>query len=272
MRALAQPRAGRRPAHLALEVEALLRLGRVEDAEKAIEDGIAARGAIPQLCFIAANAAALKSGLTQSERNRLRIDWLSKPFVEAGFAALELRDTTRPLAFDNVKAAEIGPHPRSGEAKVSVLMPAYNAATTIPAAIESLLNQTWANIELIAVDDGSKDNTWRVIQSFAARDPRVVALRHDQNRGAYAARNTALKSASGDFVTVNDADDWSHPERLAVQVLGLLDAGHKLNTTRCVRVAPDLTVRVAADGGTFIQNYSSLITRRQVVAASWWVG
>ena len=99
MRALAQPRAGRRPAHLALEVEALLRLGRVEDAEKVIEDGIAARGAIPQLCFSAANAAALKSGLTQSERNRLRIDWLSKPFVEAGFAALELRGRDAPARF-----------------------------------------------------------------------------------------------------------------------------------------------------------------------------
>lgn len=267
MRRLAQPRAARRPAHLALEVEALLRLGRVEDAERVISNSVAGLGATPQLCFSAANAAALKSGLTQRERDRLRIDWLGKPFAQAGFAMLELRDATRPLAFDNIKAARTNPHPRSGEAKISVLMPAYNAGTTIAVAIESVLNQTWTNIELIVVDDGSKDHTWRVIQSFAERDQRIVAARHEQNRGAYPARNTALRHASGDFVTVNDADDWSHPERLAAQVLGLLDDGHQLNTTRCVRVGPDLAVRVATDGGTFIQNYSSLISRRQVVAA-----
>ena len=266
MRRLAQPRAGRRPAHRALEVEALIALGRMGDAERIIQDAIAAMGAIPQLCFSAANAAALKSGLSERERDRLRIDWLSKPFVQADFAALELKNTMRPLAFDNVKA-KTDPHPRSGEAKVSILMPAYNAAATLPVAIESLLNQCWTNLELIVVDDGSKDNTWRIMQSFAAQDQRVIALRHEQNRGAYAARNTALKIASGDFVTVNDADDWSHPQRLALQVLELLDAGHKLNTTRCVRVNPNLTVRVAADGGMFIQNYSSLITSRQAVAS-----
>ena len=146
-------------------------------------------------------------------------------------------------------------------------MPAYNAGTTIAVAIESVLNQTWANIELIIVDDGSRDNTWAVIEAFAARDPRVVTVHHNQNRGAYAARNAALEHAGGDFVTVNDADDWSHPERLATQVLNLLDAGHKLNTTRCVRVDPDFNVRVTHEGGAFIQCYSSLITRRHVVVS-----
>ena len=151
-------------------------------------------------------------------------------------------------------------------------MPAYNAATTIPVAIESLLNQTWTNIELIVVDDGSKDDTWRVVQSFAARDPRVVALRHNQNRGAYAARNTALKSASGDFVTVNDADDWSHPERLAVQVLGLLDAGHKLNTTRCVRVDSGLDGASRCRRRDFHTELQLVDYEEASRRCAWWVG
>jgi glycosyltransferase involved in cell wall biosynthesis len=90
-------------------------------------------------------------------------------------------------------------------------MPAYDAQGTIAIAIESVLNQTWSNLELIVVDDGSGDHTWEVLQSFAARDPRVLVLRHEQNRGAYAARNTALRHATGDLVTVNDADDGCIP-------------------------------------------------------------
>ena len=249
------------------KIEALLELGREIEADAVIKNGIARLGKIPQLCLSAANAAALKSGLSQSERNRLRLDWLNKPLVEAVFARLEMKDKSRPLAFDNFKTAKASRHPRSNEAKISLLMPAYNAETTIAVVIESLLKQTWTNIELLIVDDASSDGTWSIINSIAARDPRIVALRHEQNRGAYAARNTALEHASGDYVTINDADDWSHPERLALQMVDLLDGGRALNTTKIMRVAPDLRVHVKSDGDMLVECFTSLLTRREPLVA-----
>jgi glycosyltransferase involved in cell wall biosynthesis len=120
--------------------------------------------------------------------------------------------------------------------KNSVLMGAYNAESTVGTAIESILGQTWTNLELIVVDDGSGDRTWNTIQSFVGRDSRVIALRHGNNRGAYAARNTALSVASGALLTVQDADDWSHPQRLRLQVDSLLQHGQLLNSTDLARV------------------------------------
>jgi hypothetical protein len=210
LRRLADPRSGSQLSHHILEIEALLRLGRGDDAEAVLRVAGSRRGTSHQLCFLAANATTLRTDLAQSERDRLRLDWLNKPLISSGLSPLNIKDSARPLAFDNF-TAETSPYPRSGDAKVSVLMPAYDAQDTIAVAIESVLNQTWSNLELIVVDDGSGDHTWEVLQSFAARDPRVLVLRHEQNRGAYAARNTALRHATGDLVTVNDADDGCIP-------------------------------------------------------------
>lgn len=267
MRRLVDPRSGRQLSHLILEIEALLRLGRVEDAETVLRAADAGGRSSPQLGFLAANATALRTDLSQSERDQRRLDWLNKPLLATGLAALERKDRARPLAFDNLTVADTSRYPRSGDAKISVLMPACDARDTIAVAIESVLNQTWSNLELIVVDDGSHDDTWQIVQSFAARDPRVLALRHEQNRGAYAARNTALRHATGDLATVNDADDWSHPERLALQAVDLLNSGHALNTTKLVRVFPDLQIYVKPDGNTLIQCLSSLMTARADLAA-----
>jgi len=267
MQRLADPRSGRQLAHHILEIDALLKLGRVDDAEVVLRVADPRRETSPQLCFLAANATALRTDLPQSEKDRLRLDWLNKPLIATGLSPLEIKDSARPLAFDNF-TAEAPPYPRSGDAKISVLMPAYDAEDTIAVAIESVLNQTWSNLELIVVDDGSRDGTWEIMQSFAARDPRIQALRHEQNRGAYAARNTALRHATGDLVTVNDADDWLHPERIAVQAVDLLHSGHVLNTTKLVRVFPDLQIWVKRDGGMLIQCWHSLMTARDALVAT----
>lgn len=267
IRRLAEPRSRPDSLDYVLEIDALLKLGRVDDAERVLQSGIGSVGAIVPLCCLAANATALRTDVSQSEKDRLRLDWLNKPFMSSGLSALEIRDGTRPLAFDNLTAAPTSPRSGSSDAKVNVLMPAYNAAGTLAVAIESVLNQTWSNLELIIVDDGSSDGTWTIMQSYAARDPRVVVLRHEQNRGAYAARNTALRRSTGDFVTVNDADDWSHPERIALQVVDLLHSDHALNTTRMVRVLADLQIYVRPDGGMLTQCWSSLMTAREVLVA-----
>ena len=102
----------------------------------------------------------------------------------------------------------------SGGPLVRVIMPAWNAAATVESAALSILNQTWQNIELLIVDDCSSDNTWQVLQKIAASDARVKIRRNVHNVGPYVSKNLALRDARGEWVTGQDADDWSHPQRI----------------------------------------------------------
>ena len=100
---------------------------------------------------------------------------------------------------------------------ISVLMPVFNCRQTVAEAIESVLAQTLGDFELIAIDDGSTDDSARVISEIAARDARVRVIRQ-QNRGVGAALNAALDLARGKFVARMDADDRTMPDRFARQV------------------------------------------------------
>lgn len=91
--------------------------------------------------------------------------------------------------------------------KVSVIVPVYNAGPYIEACVDSLLGQSWKDIEVIIIDDGSQDRSWEIISGRYGGDPRIVCVRK-ANEGVSAARNTGLSLASGDFITFVDADDW----------------------------------------------------------------
>jgi GT2 family glycosyltransferase len=100
---------------------------------------------------------------------------------------------------------------------VSVTMAVYDAEPYLVQAIESILAQSFRDLELIAVDDGSRDGSLAILAGFAARDPRVRMIRRAHG-GLAPTRNAALAEARGEFVAVMDADDVAHPERLARQV------------------------------------------------------
>jgi succinoglycan biosynthesis protein ExoO len=102
--------------------------------------------------------------------------------------------------------------------RVSVLLPAYNAAGTLKAALRSVLEQTLAEIEVIVVDDGSRDGTLAMAKAAALADPRIRVLQSAKNGGAAAARNLALATARGDWLALLDADDSLMPGRLACLV------------------------------------------------------
>jgi len=99
---------------------------------------------------------------------------------------------------------------------VSVIIPTYNRAHLIKRAIQSVLNQTYQDFEVIIVDDGSTDNTEKVVKSF--NDPRIRYIRHEKNKGAAAARNTGIKAAKGKFIAFQDSDDEWLPEKLEKQM------------------------------------------------------
>jgi glycosyltransferase involved in cell wall biosynthesis len=99
---------------------------------------------------------------------------------------------------------------------VSVLIPAYNCEATISRAIQSVLQQTFQDFELIIVDDGSQDATLELVKSII--DPRIKVVLHPKNLGEAEARNTAVKSAAGRFVAFLDSDDEWFPEKLSRQM------------------------------------------------------
>ena len=99
--------------------------------------------------------------------------------------------------------------------KVSIIIAAYNAQNTLPRAIESSLSQTHDNTEIIVVDDCSTDNTLTVANAYASKDKRVRVLQTSVNSGPGAARNQGINSASGQWLTMLDADDWIAPDRIA---------------------------------------------------------
>ncbi len=104
--------------------------------------------------------------------------------------------------------------------EVSVLLPVRNGMPFLPAAIESLLNQTFGDFELVAIDDGSTDGTAEYLQGLADRRVRVLSPRR---AGLASALNAGLAVARGRYIARQDADDWSAPDRLERQVAWLDD-------------------------------------------------
>jgi hypothetical protein len=98
-------------------------------------------------------------------------------------------------------------------ARIDVLIPAYNAASTLREAIESVRTQTVDDIRIVVVNDGSKDETPAIAAEIAQRDPRVVLI-NTPNRGIVEARNEALRGATSEFIACLDADDVAFPHRL----------------------------------------------------------
>lgn len=107
--------------------------------------------------------------------------------------------------------------------RVSVIMPVYNGMPYLPLALDSILQQTFRDLELIVIDDGSTDATSEVLSAYAARDRRVRVLTLPQNRGIIAALNRGLDAARGEFIARMDADDVALPQRFERQV-AFLDA------------------------------------------------
>ncbi len=153
------------------------------------------------------------------------------------------------------------------EPLISVIIPAYNAGDGIRVAIESILEQTWQHIELLIVDDHSSDNTLELVQEYAEKDSRIKVLQTPQNSGPYIARNIALKAATGEFVTVNDSDDWSHASKLEIQAKHLLANKDVIaNTSEHARITEDMKLYRRGTPGKYIfPNMSSIMFRRQPV-------
>lgn len=110
------------------------------------------------------------------------------------------------------------------EPLASILIPAYNAADWIAETIRSAISQTWVRKEIIVVDDGSKDQTVEVARRFASKQVLVVS---QENQGASATRNHALRLSQGDYIQYLDADDLLAPDKIEAQMASLQEEGSK---------------------------------------------
>ncbi|MGB7244839.1 MAG: glycosyltransferase [Sulfitobacter sp.] len=149
---------------------------------------------------------------------------------------------------------------------VSVIVPVYNAAPVLHVALRCLEAQDWHNIEVLIVDDGSTDNSAKIAREWTQRDKRFRLISMARNGGAYAARNAGFFSATGAYVTVHDADDWSHPAKITEQVRPLIRNPARVATlSQWVRADDDLGMtKWRMDAGWVYRNISSLMVRASV--------
>ena len=115
---------------------------------------------------------------------------------------------------------------------VSIIMPSYNTASFISKTIESVLNQTYKNWELLVVDDCSTDGTDEIVSKY--NDKRIVYLKNEKNSGAALSRNRALRNAKGKWIAFLDSDDLWHPTKLEKQIkfMKKMDISFRIPVTR----------------------------------------
>ncbi|WP_439509873.1 glycosyltransferase family 2 protein [Marinimicrobium koreense] len=250
--------------------------GRVVEAQEWLKSAVAPRG-VGQMALALAKCGmvTLMAELETVDRVLVEVNQdfgqalapLNRLYRAQGLAELTLRESGEPLSLDNLRGHQSPEANDLESARISVVMCAHNAARTLPTALDSVLAQSWRNLEVLVVDDASTDETAAVVKAYQLRDDRVRLLRITNNLGAYGARNRGAREARGDFVTVHDSDDWSHPQKLERQMAPLLaDPSRVASASRWVRVQEPFTMMGSwqLNQGFLELNPSSWLVRRAV--------
>ena len=234
--------------------------------------GVAAPSTVPSR-FTEARLAGLLdadlmlafAGLQTAAKDRL--SWINHALQQYDLAPIRLNASRHQPHYDRLDSAATRPAPRGP--LVSVLVAAHNAEATLPTTLRSLAGQSWRDLEILVIDDASTDDTAEIAAAAARRDPRIRLLRQPVNAGAYAARNRGLAEARGRYVTLQDADDWSHPVRIACQVAALEAEPERIGClSDQARMTSDLRFpRLAQNTGIISLNVSSIMFRREPVAS-----
>lgn len=216
----------------------------------------------------------LELAALQIARADHRDDWelshyLSRIYVPHSVMPIRLLQKVEGSRFDRLAALStpwLGGQSAESLPLITVIVPVYNSVQTLPTALRGLRAQTWPTLEIVIVDDGSTDGTRALARRMAKQDRRIRVIEHDTNQGAYAARNTGFAEAWGDFITVHDADDWSHPQKLELQVRPLLhDPDLKATVSHWVRAGNDLEMtRWRMEEAWIYRNVSSLMVRAEL--------
>lgn len=192
------------------------------------------------------------------------LDAFNAPFREMGLSEVVLSGEEEKL-FDQLSSSTLKPHESSTPhvPRVSVVLSVFNPdQDALQTSIDSILQQTLTDLELIVVDDGSSEIDREYLSALQKHDRRVRCIFLPENAGTYAARNVGFSEAKGEFITGQDDDDWSHPQRLELQVAAM-ENNSAISGCRVLSIAcrEDLSrVRISRKPNT--ENASSLMMRR----------
>ena len=137
--------------------------------------------------------------------------------------------------------------------KVSIGVPVYNVAEYLPQCLDSILNQTFQDFEVILVDDGSTDNSFEICQEYVAKDSRFRLI-HQKNKGLAGARNTIIKNVKTEYIAWVDSDDWIEENYLKL----LVDTQEKTDADMVT-----MGHKVYQDGTVYIANYAERFGEHQ---------
>lgn len=241
-----------------LQAECFDKLNRQAEAKTVLSDMVRAHEH-PDLYLALANLE-----LTVEQR----LVWINKAMSYYQLDPIMIeRNSLGKFHYDGLKTLSEEEYSISNGPKVTVVLPAFKAENGIQIAIESILTQTWKNLELIIVDDCSPDDTAKVVQSYMKKDSRIQLLHTPKNSGPYVARNIGLQAATGEFITINDSDDWSHKQKIETQVTHLMENKQIIaNTSEHARLTEDLRIYRRGTPGKYIfPNMSSIMFRRNPV-------
>lgn len=217
-----------------------------------------------QPALLSANAVNPFNGRAASESR-----WhatMKEMFEIDGLESIEVRPGDE-APFDRV--ASSARRSIDGGPLVTVVIPTYAPGPRLNTAIESLLAQSYTQLQILIMDDASPADAAVELAKWSARDPRIEVVHLGANNGPYLARNIAVaRHARGDYITIHDDDDWSHPRRIERQVLHLeSEADAVANMCNGVRATDDLQFcRVNGNPVWTQQALSSLMVRRSVFA------
>ena len=151
---------------------------------------------------------------------------------------------------------------------VSIIIPTYNRAHLVGRAIESVLNQTYQDFEIIVVDDDSTDNTQKVVNEFQKKDKRIKYIKMNVNKGSAAARNIGIKIARGDYIAFLDSDDEWLPEKLEKQIR-LFFANKNLGFVSCNTIILNFSGQKKAEYKiSRSHNYFLTLLERNIICSS----
>lgn len=245
------------PGPFLLGISLCIACGDLDGARNLLEKGVERFGHSPDFTLARFQLARMRGEPLES----LSVI-LSSLHAPTGLAPIALSGSGETL-FDML-ACEREPLPESSDLPlVSVIIPVFNSEGVLSTALRGLLSQTWSNLDIIVVDDGSQDQSSAIARKAATADRRIRVIQLDRNQGAYPARNEGFRQARGVFVTVHDADDWSHPQKIECQARCLLEnPSAKASVSHWVRAGNALEMtRWRMEEGWVYRNVSSLMIR-----------
>ena len=124
----------------------------------------------------------------------------------------------------------------NNEKLVSIIVPVYKVEECLPTCIHSLMTQTYKNVEIICVDDGSPDNCPALLDQYAEKDKRIKVI-HKENGGVASARNRGVAEATGEFISFVDSDDWIDERYVEILMQGIEQYGGDVSACGCTRVS-----------------------------------